>query len=317
LMKMSIFIEKVLPLAYRLLGTQQRKVGSSNPGDHGLPDHVINSIIERVQLAKIPLHERNDINLTDETLSKDSGVEGLKTTWYFAFGSNLNEKVFEGRRGIKPIQVFPAFLNGYKLIFDLQAIPYLEPTMANLKQSKGDFVHGVAFRLTETQLKRLHESEGGPGNYALVPVNVTLYHKDQGFQDAEEHTVAGFTLVAPQSRVVDEMLVHHYLPSHRYVTIIRQGAIQRGLDPKWIEYLHSLPHSKVPSKLAKIVASAGIFGLFFCLIPVLIVYEVLLRWYWKVSEVSRRHSFHFDLFRKLAWGLWMLIPPPVRSWLTI
>lgn len=88
-------------------------------------------------------------------------VDGEEATiWYFAFGSNINKKVFEGRRRIKPADSLPAVLPGWRLEFNQPGLPYTEPAFAAVERqpeaSNGEKqmdVHGIAHRITPTQVR--------------------------------------------------------------------------------------------------------------------------------------------------------------------
>lgn len=59
------------------------------------------------------------------------------TVWYFAFGSNLNPKVFgpeSSRRGrkVSPKQVKTGYVPGWRLACNLKAVPIIEPGMGNI-----------------------------------------------------------------------------------------------------------------------------------------------------------------------------------------
>ena len=83
--------------------------------------------------------------------------------WYFAFGSNINKKVFEGRRRIKPAESVPAVLPGWRLAFSQPGLPYAEPAFAAVERveeggasdgAPAPEVHGVAHRITPAQVRR-------------------------------------------------------------------------------------------------------------------------------------------------------------------
>lgn len=72
------------------------------------------------------------------TLGLDPKTESGKEdpVWYLAYGSNLNPKVFEGRRGIKPLEKRNVLVPGLELTFDLAGFPYIEPRFANTRLCK-------------------------------------------------------------------------------------------------------------------------------------------------------------------------------------
>lgn len=70
---------------------------------------------------------------TKSNCNGDSSEDSSKYLWYLAYGSNLNSKVFRGRRGIRPHAARPVLAPGLQLAFDLPGVPYLEPRFANCR----------------------------------------------------------------------------------------------------------------------------------------------------------------------------------------
>lgn len=52
-----------------------------------------------------------------------------------AAGSNMNSRVFQGRRMIRPAQSCAAVLPGYRLAFNMPGMPYQEPAFAGLERA--------------------------------------------------------------------------------------------------------------------------------------------------------------------------------------
>ena len=59
-----------------------------------------------------------------------------RTVLYFAYGSNLNADVFQGRRQVKPISSMSVSAPSLSLTFSVAGIPYLEPCFANVAPRK-------------------------------------------------------------------------------------------------------------------------------------------------------------------------------------
>ena len=135
---MAILIEKILP---RLeAGNRAAR------GKHGLPDDLVAFVHDKAASAAFPVHGSNCEELHDDHLTKTFACrEKMDTVWYFAYGSNLNSVVFEGRRKIQPIQHYAAVAHNWSLMFDMPALPLLEPAMANIQPVSGTFVHGAVF----------------------------------------------------------------------------------------------------------------------------------------------------------------------------
>ncbi|EME79940.1 uncharacterized protein MYCFIDRAFT_141603, partial [Pseudocercospora fijiensis CIRAD86] len=54
-----------------------------------------------------------------------------ETVLYLAYGSNLSNETFRGKRGIKPLSQINVQVPELRLTFDLPGIPYVEPCFAN------------------------------------------------------------------------------------------------------------------------------------------------------------------------------------------
>lgn len=106
---------------------------------------------------------------------------------YYAYGSNINKRVFEGRRRIKPAESVPAVLPGWRLTFAQPGLPFSEPAFAAVEPAAAAAApvgssgtppdcHGVAHRITPTQWRYVLETEGASGQgddhgYAVVTVS--------------------------------------------------------------------------------------------------------------------------------------------------
>lgn len=149
--------------------------------------------------------------------------------YYFAYGSNLNSDVFEGRRGVTPLDVRVGVLEGYRLAFNMPGVPLLEPSFASVEPSEGDEVHGVVFTLDWPGWVKVCRSEGVPFGYNVEPVAVSLY--------SGEHIEALTLRTAPSLRVPRERETN---PSARYFGLIFHGAMERGLSPEWQQQLQRM-----------------------------------------------------------------------------
>jgi cation transport regulator ChaC len=138
--------------------------------------------------------------------------------WYFAYGSNLDPATFEGRRRMRPLGCCRASLAGHRLAFDLPVGPG-QRAVANLAADPASRIHGVAWRITERDGRRLDRSEGVHlGYYQRLAVRVA--RDDGSLLDA-------FTYVSPHGRPGRK-------PSARYLGLILRGARHHGLPEEWI-----------------------------------------------------------------------------------
>lgn len=213
------------------------------------------------------------------------------TVWYFAYGSNMNKKVFSGRRMIKPAASLPAVLPGWQLTFSQPGLPYAEPGFAAVErqpavaaagatngdggsgaappqqaqqqQQRRPDVHGVLHRITPSQWAYVLETEGASkedsddGGYAVVTTTAVTY-------DGQE--VQGVKTLTVPARIKERLQGQEALPSLRYLTLIRDGAADYGLDPAYQAWLAGLRHYQAESTgqqvgglLFKLIAFAAIF----------------------------------------------------------
>jgi len=143
--------------------------------------------------------------------------------WYFAFGANMHEAVFRGRRGMNPRESRPGRLRGYRLRFNLEGSPPGRAAPANIEADPGTEVWGVLYRITRRDLVWLDHTEAVP---------VWKYrHLWTEAQDA-----AGERL-APVVAYVAAGLECDGRPSRRYITLLRDGARAHGLPQHWLRFL--------------------------------------------------------------------------------
>jgi len=139
--------------------------------------------------------------------------------YYFAYGSNMSPKIFEDRRKIRPTSCQCGVLDGYKLVFNLQGIPYLEPAFANIEKKEDECVEGVVYKITKDELVQLIKTESKHYDVVIVPVSC----KKGSMKEA--YTFMAHTTVKPKS------------PSQRYMNHLIEGAEQYKLSKEWRERL--------------------------------------------------------------------------------
>ncbi|HEY2772806.1 MAG TPA: gamma-glutamylcyclotransferase [Candidatus Binatia bacterium] len=143
--------------------------------------------------------------------------------WYFAYGSNMQRATMRGRRMIEPLEVRVGRLDGYALCFDIP-IGGGERGVANLAFATGRAVWGVLYLLTQQQHDHLDMTEGVPsGVYRRIQVDV----------DAEGTIVAAETLLSERRDPLRR-------PSHRYHSIVVEGAREHALPPDYVASLEAL-----------------------------------------------------------------------------
>ncbi len=152
--------------------------------------------------------------------------------WYFAFGANMNDSVFLGRRKMRPLEWRVGQLPDYQLRFNLHGRPRGLSAPANIAPAPGEEVWGVLYRMTRRDMVWLHSTEGVP-DWRYYPVWLDV-------KDREGNTLRAFSLIADGLPEVGN-------PSLRYITLIREGAIQHDLPGPWIEKLNAVRHAEAPS----------------------------------------------------------------------
>jgi gamma-glutamylcyclotransferase len=144
-------------------------------------------------------------------------------TWYLGYGSNMNRGIFERRRGMRPMQAYPALLVNYRLRFNLAVGPG-ERGVANLESEAGASTWGVLYLITVAQSEHLDRTEGVPrGAYRRIPVSAIVGGGEQ---------IAAFTYQSDRVSLGRK-------PSPRYIRVLIEGAVQHGLPPGYLRYLRN------------------------------------------------------------------------------
>jgi len=143
--------------------------------------------------------------------------------WYFAYGSNMNERLFRERRHMKWREARVGRLHGYRLVFTVAG--GMRPGMsapANIVPAADGVVHGALYLLPLRKFARLDNSEGKQYGYLWT--------------DAEDSAGNRLPVVtykvarpAPEGR-----------PAVRYLNLIREAARERGLPAEYIAFLESV-----------------------------------------------------------------------------
>ena len=213
----------------------------------------------------------------------------------FAYGSNMSPKVLSGRRKIHPIESTPGILEGWQLTFDLRGIPAVEPCFGNIKENGECEVHGILHRMTGSEFRQLLASEGGagvdPNGYIPHEVSVKAY---------DGRTISAYALVVHQTSPM--VLLHHTLPSARYVSLLCQGATHYGIHPLYIEYLQSLPSHKRSTPVMLLVIAVMLL-----LIVILAPIWIPVVFYGMVTNRTRNaRTFFFTLIMANVWRVYRL-----------
>ncbi|KAF9360963.1 hypothetical protein BGX34_007397 [Mortierella sp. NVP85] len=207
-----------------------------------------------------------DLNSTESTADTTATQDESSTVWYLAYGSNMEPKVFTGRRKIKPIESKVVNVPGYWLSFDIRGIPYLEPCFASILKMDPSRLHdkayalevhsrtqhgreflwdethpehpqrsyppvlqGVAHRITLKDWQMVIQSEGGWGHD--VPTGYNQIQVDCKVLDSKESLTAHVLEARPLS------IKPFCQPSARYKNLLTSGAAHHHLEPSYQRYL--------------------------------------------------------------------------------
>jgi hypothetical protein len=147
--------------------------------------------------------------------------------WYFAYGSNMQPATFRGRRGIEALRAVPARLAGWRLVLDKPPLVPVGHAMANVVESAGHDVYGIAYAVTAADLAHVELTEGVLiGNYRRIPVRLAPIDGSDALE--------AFTLTSDRR---DPGL----RPSDRYMALLIEGAEWHGLPAEYVAWLRSLP----------------------------------------------------------------------------
>ena len=149
--------------------------------------------------------------------------------WHFAYGANMNDGVFRGRRKMRPLEWRAGRVAGYRLRFNLEGRPKGKAAPANLSPDRDAEVWGVFYRITRADLVYLDFTEGVPGSrYRQVVV--------EG-EDIDGERLSAVTYVADGKKTDGN-------PSLRYITLIREGALEHKLPDHYLLLLDRIEHAE-------------------------------------------------------------------------
>ena len=140
--------------------------------------------------------------------------------WYFAYGSNMNERLFRRRRHMDPIETRIGRLTNHRLCFTIGG--GMRPgrsAPANIADHPGGTVLGVLYLLTLPKFVRLDASEGR--NYAYLWTEI---------EDAAGNLVPAVTFKGPAAAPEGR-------PSLAYLNLLREAARQRALPEDYVAFL--------------------------------------------------------------------------------
>lgn len=140
--------------------------------------------------------------------------------WYFAYGSNMNERLFRERRHMVWREARVGRLDGHRLVFSVAG--GMKPGVAapaNIVEAPGENVWGVLYLLPLRKFARLDNSEGKQYAYLWTEV-----------EDTAGKRVRTVTYKVPHAASEGR-------PGRRYLDLIREAARQHALPAEYIEML--------------------------------------------------------------------------------
>lgn len=143
--------------------------------------------------------------------------------WYFAYGSNMNERLFRERRHMTWREARVGRLHGYRLVFTVAG--GMRPGVsapANIVAAPGGVVYGALYLLPLRKFARLDNSEGRQYDYLWT----------------EAEDLAGNRLPVVTYQVAHAALEGR--PGRSYLNLIREAARQRSLPADYIAFLDSV-----------------------------------------------------------------------------
>lgn len=211
------------------------------------------------------------------TSSQDLELGKPKTVFYLAYGSNLSDETFLGKRNIRPLSATNVVVPSLRMTFDIPGIPYHEPCFAGSawrntspdKQSLSekdicplllrsernapdyhkDRWHkglvGVVYEVTEEDYAKIIATEAG---YVDIVVNCFPLSNDDTMtvpDKPEGKSFQAHTLFSPNSKEDDDSGQRaagrpdpsYAQPSVRYLKLITDGAQERKLPIEYRQYL--------------------------------------------------------------------------------
>ena len=184
-----------------------------------------------------------------EPVSLPDSIGRDELVWNFSYGSNMDRSKRTTRANVVYLETAAAMVPGWRLSFDLPAIPRVEPAMASIEPfaeanssvairgalDANVVVHGLCLRMNRESFEKLYLSEGGQrGRYFIETVQAHLYADP-------ENPVTAYAFRTKQKARLRRSLP----PSERYMSVILNGARESELNAEYQDYLASLPTTKV------------------------------------------------------------------------
>jgi hypothetical protein len=118
---------------------------------------------------------------------------------------------------------------GYRLRFNLEGRPKGMAAPANICPDANEEVCSVLYKITRRDLLRLDSTEGMPGR-GYQPTWLSAIDVDGNSVTAIAYPATG--------KEIDGR------PSHRYISLLREGSRCDGLPAHWVQFLDGMIHAE-------------------------------------------------------------------------
>ena len=132
---LSVGISRSLPTLPRSMAAKTRQdTNAMQRVLQRMHDFIISLFYLLMPCRMLP-SKGKEVSVSASTSSEHNGPAAGSThqVVYFAYGSNMNPKVFTDRRKVQPTASKPAVLEGHVLSFRLPGIPFVEPGMGTIE----------------------------------------------------------------------------------------------------------------------------------------------------------------------------------------
>ena len=153
----------------------------------------------------------------------------MSTTWYFAYGSNMQIDTLCGRRGLVCHRALAARARGWRVVFDKPPLLPIGESFANLIPDPEAEAFGVLYEIDAAELAHIDVTEGVLiGNYDRVEIAA------EPLSDRQATSLTAHTLISERRNPA-------LRPSERYMALLIAGAREHGLPEHYIAALESVP----------------------------------------------------------------------------
>jgi cation transport regulator ChaC len=166
--------------------------------------------------------------------------ESNKVIYYFAYGSNMDEKDLDRwckKKELPAVRFLgksPAKLDGYTLSFNYYSTSR-NGGVANIMESKNDCVYGLLIEMEKDNLNTIRLKEGYPNSYDEICVDVETFEGTL-FRDVKTYKVVKY-----------QEKPNHQPPTRYYMQLIIKNAKKYNFPSEYIRFLESIKIIEEPT----------------------------------------------------------------------